>query len=359
MKGRKGKSYIALATLAVFFSGCSLLPEEHLREPELYTGETTPLYEFAEVKRGDLIKEENVVCTYMSVDSEELSYNVAGESYSGIFVSVGDNVKKGDLVAELDTHVEKELLAKLLSDRTELETKLSLIKEKKDLTVKRAELVYEAASASERLRLETPSEAGASFDSEIFETEDALYKLDEQIDFYEKRIEDGRLYAGMDGTVTYVKEIGPKSTTVSGAKLIVIADLSTSLLKSYTFFKDFFPKGSKFDAEIDGRSYPVEVIDPAEYGVASKENEVFFKIMGNAYGLSDGSKGTVKVVTESARDVLYVDSKAVNSYGDEMIVFYVDENNVRSYKTVVTGTSIDGYTEIRSGVREGEEFIIG
>ncbi|MCR5823447.1 MAG: efflux RND transporter periplasmic adaptor subunit [Lachnospiraceae bacterium] len=359
MKIRGNKSLTLLAIFALCLSGCSLIPTEHLREPELFTGEDVPEYEFATVKKGNLIKEENVVCTYMSIDSQELSFDIAGEKYGGIYVQAGDEVKKGDLVAELDTAAEKQILEDLLSEKEHAEYMLSLLKEKRALTAERARLLYEAADVGEKIKRDTPEEVWNSFEPDIILLEDRIEELSNSVTAYEQRIEDCRLYADMDGTVTYVKEINSKSTSIAGARVVVISDLSTSLFKSYTTHKPLFTTGSRFTAEIDGRNYPVEVAEPDEFGIAAKENEVFFKIIGSAYGLTDGSKGTVKVVTESATNVLYVDSKAVNSYGDQMIVFYLDENNVRNYKTVKIGVTINGFTEISFGAHEGEEFIIG
>jgi len=85
----------------IFTSSCSFIPREEevlappLKEPPKIT------YDYIELKRGTI--EEKVQCTgyFVSVNQKDLSFKNQSGRLKGIYVKLGDKVKKGDLLAEL------------------------------------------------------------------------------------------------------------------------------------------------------------------------------------------------------------------------------------------------------------------
>lgn len=94
---------LAAVIFSFLLSACSLLPKEAevlappIQEPQKVT------YETIEVKKGTI--EKKIRCTgyFKSVIQKYLFFQSRGGRLKEIYVKQGDQVKKGDLIAELDT----------------------------------------------------------------------------------------------------------------------------------------------------------------------------------------------------------------------------------------------------------------
>lgn len=73
--------------------------------------------------------------------------------------------------------------------------------------------------------------------------------------------------------------------------------------------------------------------------------------------MSAGVKGEITLVKDRRDDVLCLPAKAVTTFENTYIVYYVDENGLKSSKVVETGLYADGLVEIVSGLEEGEMVI--
>ena len=51
---------------------------------------------------SDVKKTGKTSCTYQQVNDQSLSFSVSGQRVSKVYVEEGDNVQKGQLLAELD-----------------------------------------------------------------------------------------------------------------------------------------------------------------------------------------------------------------------------------------------------------------
>ena len=71
-----------------------------------------------------------------------------------------------------------------------------------------------------------------------------------------------------------------------------------------------------------------------------------------------GMTASVNIITAVASDVLAVPNSAVKSLPDGTKYVQVLENSQPSNVTVETGLSNDSYTEIKSGLEEGQEIVI-
>lgn len=58
-------------------------------------------YSMAAVTRGDVVLSQKIPCVYEQVNEEELYFPVTGRQVDTVFVKKGDEVKKGDLLAQL------------------------------------------------------------------------------------------------------------------------------------------------------------------------------------------------------------------------------------------------------------------
>ena len=108
MTGRKGTFFYILCAV---LSGASLVGcggEENTEEVFVVEKEENEVeYSMAAVTRGDVVLSQKIPCVYEQVNEEELCFPVTGRRVDTVFVKKGDEVKKGDLLAQLVTDGEE------------------------------------------------------------------------------------------------------------------------------------------------------------------------------------------------------------------------------------------------------------
>ena len=65
-----------------------------------------------------------------------------------------------------------------------------------------------------------------------------------------------------------------------------------------------------------------------------------------------------RYIIEEHNDVLYLPDSAVNKMGDSYIVYYEDENGLKSAKEVTVGLKAENKIEITSGLEFGDAVIV-
>ena len=91
-----------IIVLSIIFTGCGLFPEEE----EFPTVPIVESYEKKEYKqtvvvRGDLVLTESIRCRYTPVQTETLSFQLDDMYIESVYVTEGDIVEVGDLLAQL------------------------------------------------------------------------------------------------------------------------------------------------------------------------------------------------------------------------------------------------------------------
>ena len=98
-----GIIWIWIVTCMMTLTGCGLLPkeEELPMAPLLLEGETED-YVVSQVVRGDVVIQEQIRASYVPSSTEKLGFELGDEKISKVYVSVGDSIKAGDVLMELD-----------------------------------------------------------------------------------------------------------------------------------------------------------------------------------------------------------------------------------------------------------------
>ena len=109
---KRKRVLIPLAVICMIVLIMILLPKEE----ELYTKPVIEAYQndefdMAEVKRGDLIKKENISLTVQNIGEKQFSFPYDDFSYKGIYVSEGETVAEGQLLAELSAQGKEKMIA--------------------------------------------------------------------------------------------------------------------------------------------------------------------------------------------------------------------------------------------------------
>ena len=325
----KRKSIIGLLcfSLCVSLGACGLLPkEEELRRTPVVRDFAGATYSYAKVSRGDVVRTKTVRCLYASAKEEQLSFEVGSENVTGVFVSLGDTVKKGDVLAETDTESLRAELKEVGYDIKREELKIKYLKE--------------------LIRADPDGASGykVSLDELSNPHEFTLLKKEA----IQEKILKRQITATTDGTVSYVKSDLKGSITKVGEAVIKIVSGD-----------ECYFTAEKPDPDVkDGDAVEVMVGSVAYETVAKYDGETLYFVAENAVEQPDvGSRGNANVVLGKAEDVLYLPNTVIRTIGGKKAVYFENEDGLKDLKYIETGLEGDVYTEITGGLSFGDEVL--
>ena len=330
----KRKINIYLCTLLIFtltfcLIGCSNDKEDSEAVPTLIKP-TKESYTLVAVKKGSIEEKLSFHGTLVPKSQGEVYFNKRGGRVSNVYVSLGDSVKKGQLLAALDTE--------------ELDEELR----EAELNLKIAELTFDEAS----------SKGGDSF--EIKKADLELQDAKSKVNSTQTEIEKCKLYSPFDGIVVYKAEIG-KGQNVEALKTIFrIAP---------TAEKEIDVNDGKFEAikpdqkaiikynnkAVEGKVRLCPVNMPADL---AQDKRNFLRITGNN-NFNDANFGdvvNVDVVFQKKDNILVISKALVHSYNDKVYV-NLYSNKKRTQKFITTGIENNDEVEVLSGLNEGDQII--
>lgn len=306
-------------------------------------------YEFTEVMKGELIKQEEISCLYEVSETETLGFSVSGLEYGNVNVKLGDEVKKGEVLAELDV---KDLEESIQDCNTEIESiNNSIASIDRQISIEQRRIEIEKTnnkecdnSALEGLKMERSNLVDALTVTNTKKSETTV-KLDKR-----------RLVAGIDGVVTYVKETYPGDLTELNDDFIKISGKDMRFTCETEFY-DHYNVGDKCEIICMGQTYNVTIaaINDIE---GSDSKEMIFDMENKNYEIVNMSKGKLILELDRIDDCLYVDKTAVVNIGGKQYVYASDENGIKEAIEVTTGLETDTYIEIKSGLTEGQQIIL-
>ena len=338
--------------VSLMLTGCQLLPEEAVLPgaPILHSYEVKS-YKMDVVKRGDLIKTTTVSCNYMPAKEEALSFSLGGLMIDQLYVSEGQQVKKGQVLAQLEN---KDLLA----NKEQLEYELELLQ----LQIKH----YKEQQELEKVVLELKSQqSGAeeigesAYARSIRDGEDRIYLIRIQLEEIQEKLELRSLKAGMDGIVTYTMTVQEGDRSVKDKKVITISDMESTAFIVSGQGSQYFEKGMEVVITQQSAERAAVVVDGTEFGLEEGQDKIaYLKLKQPDPSLEDGARGSIKVILEEHLDVLYVDKDAVKTSNGETFVYMLDEEGLRVMHPVSIGAECEGNVEIISGLSEGDSVIL-
>ena len=321
---------IVVVLLLFILSSCFMLPVEEavLAPPQVNTLDARTLRTF-EVIRGDVMNFSNPAAVHIPARTEELRFNVTGQRIRGIFVSIGDIVEEGDIIAEL---VMPETVHELNNMQREFDW---------------AEL--ELRHMQERRALDR---ANTWFISEVERLTDRLVILEMRLEHVKSRANNRYIFAPFSGVIVYVYPLLTATWSSSDLVAAVIADHSGFLFRVSGSDIEYMQIGQQFDMLVNGEPFIGVVIDPTGHPDAT-DNSVLLTLVGEMPTLMAQNFASIHVIKELAEDVLMVPNLSVNRVLDREFV-YIIENGIRTLRYVETGLVGNHMTEIISGLEEGE-----
>jgi membrane fusion protein, macrolide-specific efflux system len=342
MKSGKMLKILSLAMVALLTamtSGCQyLLPKEEALQPPPLIEPKDVTYTTVEVKKGNITNSVQGVGRFESVKRVDVYYTAGGGRIKTIKAKIGDMVKAGDVLIELD-----------VGDL--------------NYNIKIAELQYTQLKNS--YASVKKAMARAKDKTQLKNMEIDLKIADLRLKQLKEQQANAILRAPIDGAVTYVTNITQGSWVDAYSTLVNIEDQSEKML---TYIDDMnrskFQIGTKVAVTFnsDGGKTQGEVVstpfDREKYNKETLDKMLFIKIPDDMLTKAKvGEEAKLLLVLDERKDVLVLPRNVVLNYLQRRYV-RVLENGIKVEKDVEVGLETPTEVEIVKGLTEGEKVII-
>lgn len=319
----------ALLAAALSLTGCYFFPaEEELLDPPTVAIEDVAYSTYA--AKIKTIESKTMASGYVTSKSEyNAAFTESGGSLKKIYVTAGQFVKEGDLLAELDTG------------------NLEYLCEQQKLIVQKAALYANNSQA------------------------DALdYQMEQNtLAEYERQLANSRLYAGMDGQVCFTESLTPGSTVTAYKTIVKVIDPDNLFIKYTSNSLKAFPLGGDVTITVNGEDFPGYVSKTPtgtteglydEYpNLAADTESIYCEFTDGLPGfLTIGTLADITAVMDVHENVVVIPKNLVKTDGERTYVTILDENDSKKEVDVVTGIENATEIEIVSGIQAGDKVVI-
>ncbi|MDI3518047.1 MAG: HlyD family secretion protein [Caldanaerobacter sp.] len=332
----------------------------------------------SKVEKGDLVSLFSTSGVVESKSKQEF-YIFSPTKVLKVYVSVGDQVKKGDRLLELET---QDLSIQYQIAKKQLEMAQIQLEALKNLKQKQTEQsqiptpsLPQQAPASEQ---SIPHQTQAQFQQPT-----SSLSLDDQIKLQEKQVEIAELNlksiqqnmnkmqkyvtADFDGTVTSLNAKENNYFTSTQFPAITVEDLQNLqvVLDVNPYDAVSLSEGQQAYIHFAGKTFEGKVnkISPTASKVMSQTGgdsvvKVYVDILNNDGTIKPGFKVDVDIKIGEKKDTIKIPSEAIvtDKNGNEFV--YVVENGIAKQRKVKTGLVSDLETEILEGANVGDKVIL-
>ena len=356
--------------LAAAFGGWSLMKPEP--QPSFIT---------EVVKRGDI--RQTVSATGEISPSNLVSVGAeASGQIKQLYVKLGQQVKKGDLIAEIDStnqintlNTEKSKLETYQAKLVSAEIALSSAEKKY-----KRELALWKEQATSKEDLESAQDSLAAAKANVAELKAAIKQSKISINTAESELGHTRITATMDGTVVAipVEEGQSVNAAQSTPTIIQLANLETMLNKMQIAEGDITKVKAGQDISFTILSEPdtpikakLDSVDPGLTTMSlgsytsstdTTSNAIYYyarALVPNSDGkLSIGMTTQNTIEINGVKNVLLVPTLTVKKHNGKSYVSILGADNKAVEREVTVGLKDSMNTEIKSGLKEGEKVIV-
>lgn len=322
---------LSAASVSLLMSGCYFFPaEEELLDPPTVAVEDIAYSTYtAKLKT---IEDKTTATGYVVCKTQyNAGFPETGGTIKTIYVTAGQFVEEGDLLAELDTG------------------NLSYLYEQQELIVQKAQLRYNSTgSADDRLTLEMEQNT---------------------LDEYQRQLDNSRIYAGMSGQVCYVQSMNPGDTVTAYKTIVKIVDPTQLCIQYTSSTMKSFPLGQEVTITVDGEDFPgyvsktpTDVTDgvyddfPA---ILSDTESLYCEFTdGLPSFLTVGMTADITAVFAAHENAVVISKTLVKTDGDRRYVTILDENDNKTEVDVTVGIENATEAEILSGLSAGDRVVV-
>jgi len=350
-----------LCAVCLGLSGCGGEEEEKeivLIEPP--DGENP--YQLREVSRKDVTAVTVIRCAYKEISETAVTAPAGGKKVEEVYVEAGDAVEKGQLLAVLEGGSCEDQIRELeyRIARNSLLLEYTDSDEAYDLSYQWWIYIYQSSSHDEDRHEAALERIRQNYRYQREDYQDAIYLDRLALENLEQEMERSRIYADMDGVVSYVKEGLEGSAAVEGETVFRLVDDSRCYFESMAGqgqYAGYFSAGEPVEIDVNSGLEPM-VVKVLPYDMEHWGDRLSFVLMDGEREVKAGLTGNITVVTDVREQVLAVPQGAVKKADDGEYVYVLGEKNIPEVRWVETGLRGGGQVEITSGLEEGEYVIL-
>lgn len=333
------------AALCLSAGGCYLLPDEEevLEAPTVKASGVT--YSTVTAKKKDLEKKIVATGTVTAENQYTLSYEKQSGTVSKFYVKAGDKVKKGDVICDLDTY--------------DLDYQI----EEKQLYLEKAKLkvdiIYEGGGTQ------------AEIDSAYVDVQ----LLEKELEKLQAQKEDSSLKSPIDGVVSSLSDVRAGDNVNPGQTIATVIDTSALYIAIQPDDLTQYDIDTEVRIRIGEDYYNgVVFMTPkklADYQAEQKEDHnnvddtgidyqadtIYVRFKDTAPAEAVGQLADTILVLDSVKDAIVISNNLIKKVDGTKVV-YVLKNGEKTAVEVETGLSTGSQTEIKSGLKEGDEIVI-
>lgn len=312
-------------------TGCFFFPaEEELLEPPTVAIEDIAYSTYTAKQKT--IEDKTVATGYVFCKSQyDASFPESGGTLKTIYVTAGQHVEEGDLLAELD-----------VGD-------LDYLYKQQQLIVQKAQIAYNSSgTADARLTLEMEQNT---------------------LTEYERQLNNSRIYAGMTGEVCFVQDMDPGTTVTAYKTIIKIVDPSQLCIQYRSSNMKSFPLGEEVTITVDGEDYsgyvsktPTDVKEGLydDFPAVMKDTSSIYCEFtdGTPSFLTVGQTADITAVFARHDNAVVISKTLVKTDGDRTYVTILDENDTKKEVDVTVGITNATEAEILTGLNAGDRVVV-
>lgn len=332
-----------------------------------------------DVYRRDVQKVVNATGEVRAIDLVTIGAQVSGK-IEHLHVKVGQEVKKGDLIAEIDSTTQQNEVDINKSRLDSYQAQLAAAKVSLDVAekqYKRMQKLKKGNAASEE-DLENALDTYETAKSRVVELESSIKETEISLSTAETNLGYTKITAPLDGTVVSVpvKEGQTINAAMNTPTIVQVANLDNmeivieisegdignikpGVKVTYSILADL---NKIYETTLQSIDPGLTLLTNGEYTEVVDSSEAIYYygrlIVPNEDGILRIGMTTQNVIyVESAENVLTVPVVAVKEAGDKEYVEVLTKKGVER-REVTTGVSDGLNVEVKSGVSEGEKVIL-
>lgn len=286
------------------------------------------LFDTTEVKKGTLTPSVSMTLRMSKIRHIHYKVTDGGLELDRVAVSLGDKVKKGDLLISFSAE--------------ELQETLKEYQEKK----KQNTLLISHYQKLQKVN----KDSGYKKEIEELKKEQEITEL--YIREIEEKIKERRIYAKKDGTITKIYSHLSEGDVQAG-RVLMVETYSSGEYKSETEGSVDLTKGMTVQAEAGDQKYKLRITKVKQKKTGKKM--YYFKPVSDMRGIDDNTALTMQWEEKQVVDCVYVEKGAVSSKDGRYYVRLMDDKGYFETAEVSVGQEVGEYIVITDGLSGGEK----